>query len=156
MDSTLNFRNSRRTGNRKQRNESSYGQFMAKVKREEIMQREEGGSREGHSAEHLLLGTECPLDFWWVAQSLFSFNPNDNASLSPQVMFPPLKIGSTRAQIYCWKKKCQGPPGRPLSQLPCVLYSSSRRQVFSLLLLLRVSPPTLFLRAPLTPRLTVE
>lgn len=48
-----------------------------------------------------LLGTECPLDFWWVAQSLFSFNPNDNASLSPpQVMFPPLKIGSIRAQMY--------------------------------------------------------
>ena len=47
------------------------------------------------------LGTECPLDFWWVAQSLFSFNPTDNASLSPsQEMFPPLKIGSIRAQMY--------------------------------------------------------
>lgn len=100
-DSTLNYRNSGRkiTDNREIR--ALRFNLGPKSKEKRQIQREEGRSWEGRSVEHLLLGTECPLDFWWVAQSLFSFNPNDNASLSPpQVMFPPLKIGSIRAQMY--------------------------------------------------------
>lgn len=100
------------------------------------------------SSLFFFLGTECPLDFWWVAQSLFSFNPNDNASLSPpQVMFPPLKKLDLQ-ELRCTGKKISGAPiwawslfytrptslsgaNSPVHYIP----SSSRCQVFSLFLL---------------------